>query len=104
MAFAPLVLNISSNGRQVILKNPGFRRIVSFRLGEVTKKNGASKLTHITSPIAIEIDAGQELINSKKVIDELKGSHKGRAELRVVEVTFEGGLVWRYGSKKAKIE
>ncbi len=95
LADAPLVLGISSNGRQVTLKNPGFRRIVSYRLGEVVKKNGALKMIRITSPIEAEIDAGQVLINPANAVDELKRSHKGRTELKVVEVTFEGGLVWR---------
>lgn len=92
---SPLVLIVSSNGRRVTLKNVAHRRIVGFRLGVVAKKNSSSKLIRVTSSIEAEIDAGQMLINFKEVVDESKGSHRGRAELKVVEVTFEGGLVWR---------
>ena len=91
---SPLVLRISSNGRRVSLKNVAHRRIVSFRLGEVAKKNGSSKLIHLTSPIEAGMDTDQ-VLNLKELVDELRHSHQGRAELKVVEVTFEGGLVWR---------
>ena len=92
---SPLVLNVSPNGRRISLKNVAYKRIVNFRLGEIAKKNGSSKLIRVTSPIEVEIDANQVLINLEELVDELRGSHKGRAELKVIEVTFEGGLMWR---------